>query len=445
MKRRTLALLLTAAMVISCLAGCGGQSEPPAQSPAPAPASPASQAPETPQEPGAKYAVTEPVTIEFWYAGSGNEEFYNQVAEEFNSSQDKVTVVPVCGGNYASINEQIIGAQAAGTGLPGISVVNYSTLPNYVQSGVAEPLDDYLADYQVDMNDYIPGFLSVGNYDGVQFGMPHGVSCFVYYYNKDILKEKNLPDFPTTWDEFKTWAMEVHKATGKPAYLMAANEKTVNYNMMQNFGGTFIKEDNTTGLDAETLKTHMREMKELIDAGAVEWSLDSSDILSSKFINGEVVSYNLSCTSYSKFIQNDFDVGIAWNFKSEDNISTVTGSYLFIPAANDQNVKNAGFAFLNYLCTPDVNYRWAKFSSYLTSCNSVFNDEQKMADIYTALPEMRNVYGNSDKMVSKPKTTKYDSGIKAYYTALSKIYLEGADFDPTWDAMVEEVNYILSD
>lgn len=48
MKRRTLALLLTAALVISCLAGCGGQSEPPAQSPAPEPASPASQAPETP-------------------------------------------------------------------------------------------------------------------------------------------------------------------------------------------------------------------------------------------------------------------------------------------------------------------------------------------------------------------------------------------------------------
>lgn len=48
MKRRTLTLLLTAALVISCLAGCGGQSEPPAQSPAPEPASPASQAPETP-------------------------------------------------------------------------------------------------------------------------------------------------------------------------------------------------------------------------------------------------------------------------------------------------------------------------------------------------------------------------------------------------------------
>ena len=158
-----------------------------------------------------------------------------------------------------------------------------------------------------------------------------------------------------------------------------------------------------------------------------------------------MVSYNLSCTSYSKFIQNDFEVGIAWNFKSEDNISTVTGSYLFIPAANDQNVKNAGFAFLNYLCTPDVNYRWAKFSSYLTSCNSVFNDEAKMADIYNALPEMRNVYGNSDRMVSKPKTTKYDSGIKAYYTALSKIYLEGADFDSPWNDMVEEVNYILND
>ena len=171
MKRRTLALLLMAALVLGSLSACGGQDQP-APSPDPAPASPAaSPAPETPGGPGSKHAVTEPVTIEFWYAGSGNEEFYNQVAEEFNSSQDKVTVVPVCGGNYAAINEQIIGAQAAGTGLPGISVVNYSTLPNYVQSGVAEPLDDYLADYQVDMNDYIPGFLSVGNYDGVQFGM----------------------------------------------------------------------------------------------------------------------------------------------------------------------------------------------------------------------------------------------------------------------------------
>ena len=99
--KKTAAIVLTLALALGCLAGCGGQSEPPAPSSDPAPVSPA---PDASQEPGSRYAVTEPVTIEFWYAGSGNEEFYNQVAEEFNASQDKVTVVPVCGGNYAAIN-----------------------------------------------------------------------------------------------------------------------------------------------------------------------------------------------------------------------------------------------------------------------------------------------------------------------------------------------------
>lgn len=452
--RKILSLALAAVMLTACLTGCGGGGDksggskgsgtPSGTTSTPSGTTGGNSSAASSADKMAKFEVTEPVTIEFWYNGSGNEEFYMGVADEFNKSQDKITVVPVCGGNYAAINEQIIGAQAARTGLPGISVVNYSTLPNYVQSGVAEPLNEYLEAYGVDTGDFIQGFMDVANYDGTQYAMPHSISCFVYYYNRDLLKQAGLStDFPTTWDEFRTWALDVHKATGKPALLMAANEKTVNYNMMQNFGGTFIKEDNTTGLDAESLKTHMKEMKELIDAGAVEWSLDSSDILSSKFINGDVVAYNLSCTTYSKFLEMK-DVGIAWNFKSEDNISTVTGSYLFIPADISQNEKNAGFAFMNYLTSPEVNFRWVKFSSYLTSHKSIFNDEAQMADIYNTLPEMRNVYAGSELMVPKPKTTLYDSGIKAYYTALSKIYLEGADFDTTWDAMVDEVNYILA-
>ncbi len=393
---------------------------------------------------GSPYEVTEPITIEYWYNSAVNEDFYNKLAEDFNSSQEYITVVPVCGGDYNSISEKLTAAQAAGTGLPGLCLMSVDRIAVYMDSGVCEPLDPYCEAYGVDTSDFIDAFMNGGTYEGVTYGFPHGVSVATFYYNRDELAKVGLDTFPTTWEEFKTWCREVHEKTGKTAYTCACMQNNILYNFSYNWGGRLVKEDGTTGFDSETLKQYIREMKEMVDAGYVEWSLEGVEAVGNKFLNGDTMCINISCTDYSHYTDNDFEVGLAWNYTGEHGISSVAGSLMFIPSGLDQESKNAAFVFAKYLSSPDVNLEWAKFSSYLATHKSTIADESKMAEIYEALPEMKMVYENSDNYIEKIKTPYFSKAMKPFMEAINQIILEGADFDETWNNMLEEVNYVLA-
>ena len=143
-------------------------------------------------------------------------------------------------------------------------------------------------------------------------------------------------------------------------------------------------------------------------------------------------------------MDNDVEVGLAWNYTAEHGISSVAGSWMFIPSGQDQMSKNAAFVFAQYLSSADVNLEWAKFSSYLATHKSTIADDAKMADIYEALPEMKMVYENSDNYIEKIKTPYFSKAMKPFMEAINQIILEGADFDETWNGMLEEVNYILA-
>jgi hypothetical protein len=107
-------------------------------------------------------------------------------------------------------------------------------------------------------------------------------------------------------------------------------------------------------------------------------------------------------------------------------------------------VKNASFVFLAWLTSPDINLRWAEFSSYIAVHYSTIKDNEKMAQIYDTLPEMTVVYDHIDLAVEKVKNKYYETVGKTYYNALGQIFCENADFDTTWNAMVSEMNYTLS-
>lgn len=390
------------------------------------------------------YEVTEPTTIEYWYNGSATVEYYDELAARFNASQDMITVVPVSITDYTAINEKMAAAQAAGTGLPGLCLASVDGFATYMTSGVAEPLDAYCEAFDVDTSDFVDAFREVATYDGVMYGIPHGVSVATFYYNKDRLAEVGLDKFPETWEEFKTWVKDVTEATGKTAYTCAAMQNNILYNFATNWGGELIKEDGTCGFDSEVLKQYIKEMKELVDAGYVEWSLEGVGPVGNKFLAQDIMCINISCTNYSQYQGSDFEIGLGWNYTGEKGISSVAGSCMFIPAELDQMSKNAAFQFAKFLSSAEENLEWAKYSSYLVTHKSTIADEGKMEEIYEALPEMKMVYENSDNYVKKVQTPYFSKAMKPFMEAINQIILEDADFDETWNAMLDEVNYVLA-
>ena len=179
--KKTLAVLLTAAMLMTLLAGCSGGGSTGGGSTGGAKA-PAQEEPVV-QE-ASFYEVTEPITIQWWHA---LEDQYSQTVQEvvdgFNNSQDLITVEAVYIGNYSALNEALVAAHAAGTGLPAITAANTPYVAEYGSGGLTENLNPYIEATGYDVDDFGAGMIAATQYEGKQVALPFLISTQVIYYN----------------------------------------------------------------------------------------------------------------------------------------------------------------------------------------------------------------------------------------------------------------------
>jgi len=386
--RKIIAMLLAAVMVLGTLAGCGGKTDDPTTK-APADEN-TTEAPGTEEETEKetidyeKYKVTEPVEIEFWYNGKANEVFYTEIIEEFNKMSDKtnVTVVGVCPGNYEKIKEQFTAANQGNDLdlMPGLMAMNFPATPYYYEQGALTDVGELLEANGFDWSDILDGLVDQVTVGDAKVAVPWGPSATSYYYNKTELAKHGLDDYPETWEEMKVWAKKVYEATGKPALCLTGDGNNAT-NLIQSFGGNLQEADDPTktNLDAESLVTFLKELKDMVDAGYIKFSNDGSNLDLTAFSRGDIMSYNISCTDYDTLLtQIDaaskvevdptpwFELGMHWNIGMDGlGQATVAGCSLVVPENIPQLWKNAAGVFLAWLVTPENQARWSAFSSYL--------------------------------------------------------------------------------
>jgi multiple sugar transport system substrate-binding protein len=105
------------------------------------------------------------------------------------------------------------------TGGSSYDVITFSPLwlIDYVNAGVAEPLNPYIDKYmnKADLEDFLPvyGASGYGRIDQTWYGLPDDGDVFILYYRKDVLEDPaNMADFkakygyelapPATWEQF---------------------------------------------------------------------------------------------------------------------------------------------------------------------------------------------------------------------------------------------------
>lgn len=126
--KKGLALVLAAAMAAGTMTGCsGGGSTGKAavgNTETADTAAEAAEGGETAQTEPVSYEVTEPITITWWHALEDQySDTVEKVVEDFNNSQDLITVQAEYVGSYSDVNEALVAAHAAGNGLPAITVL----------------------------------------------------------------------------------------------------------------------------------------------------------------------------------------------------------------------------------------------------------------------------------------------------------------------------------
>lgn len=136
-------------------------------------------------------------TVTFWkfadtYGDSAIEEYVNA----WNANNEvKVEFVTIPWSDYTTT--RLTAAFASGEG-PDIFWVSPGDFLRYVNNGILEPLDKYLAEGQID--DFLPAALDKASARGHVYGMPVELEPLAIFYDKTLFQEKGL-QVPESWDE----------------------------------------------------------------------------------------------------------------------------------------------------------------------------------------------------------------------------------------------------
>lgn len=188
---KLLALLLAAALLTACMAGCTGKTEQPAKAEATEKAEPAKDS--TPAD--------EEITLTFWHTYGDAEEaqFKDVVLPLWEKAHPniKIDAVRQDGGQF---HEMIV--TSFGTGMsPDVARVDIANIAAYAKQGGLVALSDY-ADFAEISGDYLDAPLSTNLYQGKYYGLPLDTNCKAAVVNKNVLKEIGLDDVPETMEAF---------------------------------------------------------------------------------------------------------------------------------------------------------------------------------------------------------------------------------------------------
>ncbi|GGF90499.1 ABC transporter substrate-binding protein [Paenibacillus aceti] len=155
----------------------------------------------------------EKVQLTFTTWGDVNSSSSEQkLADEFNAAHPNIEVKfePVPGDGYAT---KLTTSLASGTA-PDVFLIGEGDFYAYVDKGVVEPLDDYVAkDQSFDLNMYQQDLIDMERINGKLYYLPKDFNPLALWYNKRIFDEAGVayPSDDWTWDDLITTAKKLTK------------------------------------------------------------------------------------------------------------------------------------------------------------------------------------------------------------------------------------------
>lgn len=202
MKRKAIASIMALTLTAAALAGCGSESSEKSEGGG-VKSSQENEAPEQGEEASADVnddgTVNNPEAVAvdkdklvFWSLFSGGDgEFMDKMISEYNESSPTKQVQSIML-VWADYYTKLQTAVAAGKG-PDIGVSHASSLPELVEQGVVEPLDDYLDELGVDLSTmYSETSMESVTFDGSIYAVPLDTHAEIMYFNKDILEQAGV-------------------------------------------------------------------------------------------------------------------------------------------------------------------------------------------------------------------------------------------------------------
>ncbi|MDC0738434.1 extracellular solute-binding protein [Cognatishimia sp. SS12] len=336
------------------------------------------------------FAETE---ITWWHAmGGALGETVEQIATDFNASQDDYKITPIFKGTYEEALTAGIAAFRAGEQPNILQVFDAGAATVIGAKGAAVPVQDLLANNDVafDINDYIAGVrYFYADKDGKMIGMPFNSSTPIMYFNEDALAKAGVTA-PVTWEEFQTVTAPALKEAG----YIPMSQSHLPWIFTENFFSRHNLEfaNNNNGYDAPAteikvnhpaIKAHFQALVDWKEAGLFEWYGTGWGDNATPFENGEVAMWLGSSGSFGGLqAKVDFPFSAAklpyWEaVTAEPKQTFIGGAALFAMAGKSAEENKATAEFFKFLTSADTQYFWHQKTGYVPITEAAYELAQK--------------------------------------------------------------------
>lgn len=368
--------------------------------------------------------------------------YFEEVASAFEESHPdadvQIEVVPW------DVLLQKLTTDISGGANADLSIIGTRWLIDFVDQGIAAPLDEYMTD---DFNDrFFPVFLEPSVMDGQTYGLPIAASARAMYYNKSLFEEAGIEEVPGTWEELSAAAEKI-SALGDDIAGFGLQGKEIEtdvyfYYAFWAHGGELVEDDGTSGLDTEAGYDAAALYKSMIDAGATQPGVTSynREDVQNLFKQGKV-GMMITAPFLSNQIAEeapDLDYGVAAipaGPEGDRGTYGVTDSIIMFE--NSQN-KDLAWEFLDTLFTTEWRAEFTSGEGFLPVNPEVaempeFAENEDLKEFTALLPDARFA----------PVIPGWEEIASITSDAVQTIYLGNAEPQGALDQAAQEINGIL--
>ena len=383
MKRKVLAMLLSTAMMVSMLAGCGSNEKEAAQTDTAQTetATDTAAAEETnteePAEETADASSGEAVTIKLFSnlpdRKNGQGLVEQMIIDEYMEANPNVTI------EVEALDEEAYKTKFKAYAMDGMpDVVSIwgqpAFLDDVLEAGVLAELNeaDY-ADYK-----FVSGSLEGFKKDGKLYGLPRNTDIMVFFYNQKMF-EDNGWSVPSTYDELLALANDINAAgvipvalDGGDGWVPSCYLADLIFNINGSHGDIVAEAVANADFSNPVFKQAVELLAQSAEAGLFQTGFDSQDYATAMnlFTNGQAAMFYMGSWESSMALNEDIPEEIRTNIRAftmpvidggkgkATDIAAWNGGGYAVSASSE--VKDEAIKFFNYLYQPDKlsRYGW---------------------------------------------------------------------------------------
>lgn len=159
------------------------------------------------------------VKLKFWnYYDGVNAQVMEQLIQKFNETHSGIQVqsVFVPGSELLSKLQTAIASEE----VPALAISDIIGMPLLVRTGALLPLDDYIEESGINLDDFYESLLVYGRYKGKLYSLPISTNNLQLFWNKELFRAAGLdPESPPeSWGELVNYSKQIRETTGKWGY-----------------------------------------------------------------------------------------------------------------------------------------------------------------------------------------------------------------------------------